>query len=1450
MQTTSKSVKPVLQSANEQDSPYVGPRPFTLQDQDVFFGRTQETIELTALVKAHPEVLLYAPSGAGKTSLLFAKVLPALNEEEEFDVLPVARVRSQEASTIPETKIRNIYMFNALKDLANNQLRLMERAQLTLADYLARRARPLLNSNGSEAPHDRERCLARVIIFDQFEEIFTLYPERYKDRQEFFSQVADALKADPFLRVIFSMREDYIAELEPYISVLPQYLRTRYRLERLRELSALSAVKSPLQAERFKKTGRYFAEGAAELLVKRLMLIKVKTASGEKIEAPGEFVDPVQLQVVCQTFWEKLPRAKTAITKTDVDKYANVDEALSDFYENCIRTAIKSANTALAASGSESLSEGVVRNWFEQKLITREGKRNIIFREHEMTGGLTNLMVDELENQHVIRAEMRGGEPWYELSHDRFIAPIRESNRRFLLQQPVARRKGQELEARARQWFDSGRSDSLLLNRGELADAQNWLRMEGAAIGYSETLYSFIQASESVIEHEDRQRQQLLTDEQQRRIVAERQRGRLLKLGFVAVSVLLVFVVGSAFSAFKSAKRATVALGEATIQKKNAESAADKLAMQKRTLEEQANKLKTANVDLQTAKDNLQAAKDNLEDANDKLAIQKQEADDARGRAETARAFADVQRRAADSANEELCAFTKNLEQSRNNGWSLKLAADADSVLKDDPQKSLALAILATDRSETDEAKVALRHSFMKAKEHAVLRGHENIVEQAAYGANGQIYTISDDGRIGIWDAQTNAIVKMLPTGAPAVHALAISRDGNWLVTEENNSKGRIWNLRDYSFKELQDLTGPVAAVALSPDSRLVATEATEEGAGRDKAGAAPRIWDVSTGTPLTTLLGHEKAVAAIAFSPLGDKVATASWDGTGRIWEVKSGKTTAILQGHTAPLTSIAFDRTGQLVVTGSYDGTARIWDVTTGKETFVLKGHTGVVQSAVFSPNNDYVLTSGKELLDKPRGFDQSVPLSPELQSRLGTPDNTARLWNAHTGKLLGVLRRHTGDVNSASFSSDSRYIVTAGEDGVVAVWNANNLTLVNEFDEHTRSVNSAVFSADNMSILTASSDRTAQMWHWTGSARLQFEPHKRAVLGTTIMPDGSLVTSGRDGKVRVWTLDAQSGQPEPQSGGVDINLGLLSTDPIGGVPLGVYDLAVSPRGDLAVTGSLTPVGPVSSAATDRTAHIWNVSARKFEDRKLQGHTEPVVKVLFSSSGRYLATMSAKQVQVWDTSTWTPVSLPGTDEAPILNVAFTPDDETLLMVQRDGTLTRRRKSGEIETAVLLPTIRRAVFDQQGTLIAALVAADSSVGIWNVNGIKKASISDAGYADTLAFNSDSRLLLTSGFTTSLNVWQTDTGEGVAEYDQFHDSFTSLGFDDLQRLIVAGDSRGRVSVIECELCRPFADVKKLAKENNRRPLTQKELDKYLPGEKQEFSPTQCAGANKPVPVPH
>src|SRR5919112_3048766 len=80
--------------------PYVGPRSFRKDQREFFFGRDEESDELVSVITAHSAVLLYSQSGAGKTSLLNAKLIPRLEEEEDFHVLPPMRVQGQLPSSL------------------------------------------------------------------------------------------------------------------------------------------------------------------------------------------------------------------------------------------------------------------------------------------------------------------------------------------------------------------------------------------------------------------------------------------------------------------------------------------------------------------------------------------------------------------------------------------------------------------------------------------------------------------------------------------------------------------------------------------------------------------------------------------------------------------------------------------------------------------------------------------------------------------------------------------------------------------------------------------------------------------------------------------------------------------------------------------------------------------------------------------------------------------------------------------------------------------------------------------------------------------------------------------------------------------------------------------------------------------------------------------------------
>jgi hypothetical protein len=373
---------------------YVGPRPFTAADRSLFFGRDLEAADLLALVKFHRVVLLYAQSGAGKSSLINTKIVPGL-AASGYAPLPVVRVRGIPANDLSAGG--NAFVSNI-------------RYQLNGADSSGPPPfGTLLEAIGRASAHDLEQ--GPVLVIDQFEELFTSYQDRWAERSDLFRQLDDALAAKSTFRVLLSMREDYIAELDPLVWNLRNGIGARYRVELLRREQAVAAVKGPAATR-----GVSFDEKAADQLVDELSKINVE----DKIEpVKGEYIEPVQLQIVCKRLWDRLPPTVDAITTEQLVKFGDANEALNEFYLAAVRN----------ASEKERYPEKLIHLGCIQ-FVTASGTRGLVPLDGQVVGRLPVRVADSLVDQHFLRRESRSGALWYEISHDRLIKPVLDKKTR------------------------------------------------------------------------------------------------------------------------------------------------------------------------------------------------------------------------------------------------------------------------------------------------------------------------------------------------------------------------------------------------------------------------------------------------------------------------------------------------------------------------------------------------------------------------------------------------------------------------------------------------------------------------------------------------------------------------------------------------------------------------------------------------------------------------------------------------------------------------------------------------------------------------------------------------------------------------------------------------------------------------------------------------------------
>jgi WD40 repeat protein len=139
----------------------------------------------------------------------------------------------------------------------------------------------------------------------------------------------------------------------------------------------------------------------------------------------------------------------------------------------------------------------------------------------------------------------------------------------------------------------------------------------------------------------------------------------------------------------------------------------------------------------------------------------------------------------------------------------------------------------------------------------------------------------------------------------------------------------------------------------------------------------------------------------------------------------------------------------------------------------------------------------------------------------------DNTARIWDSASGKLLQTLKGHTSDGYSTVFSPDGKTVLTASGDNTARIWDSASGKLLQTLEGHTSNVHSAVFSSDGKTVLTASGDNTARIWDSASGKLLQtLEGHTALVNSAVFSPDGkTVVTSSADGSIIFW--DKMSGE-----------------------------------------------------------------------------------------------------------------------------------------------------------------------------------------------------------------------------------------------------------------------------------------------------------------------------------
>ena len=980
-------------------------------------------------------VAVVGPSGSGKSSVVFAGLLPQLRQEANWIIAPF-RPGSDPfwglaAALIPylESELSETDRLVETHKLAQS----IRSGEIFLDDLVIR----ILQKN---------RAASRLLLLtDQFEELYTLCPEP-EVRCNFIDSLLDIVELQPFqpaptFSFVFTLRADFLEQVLAYRPMADVIQDADLMLGPMIREELSQAIELPAE-----KLGVAFEAG----LVERML--------DDVGEEPGKL--PL-LEFALTMLWEQ--QQKRVLSHRGYEAIARVEGALTRYADQVY-------------AGLSPAEQEIARQIFIQLVRPGEGTEDTRRVAHRDELGDQDWILGQrlADARLVVTGRDAAGNETMEVVHEALI--LNWVRFRQWIEDDWTFRSWQErLRASMRHWEAAQQNEGALLHGITLAEAEGWLAEREADLSQAER--TFIQASIDLKE--------ALTAEQEReRLARERLRQRITQ-GLAAgllIAILLLTVAGwqwlRAEQQRRVAEEAKIHLAAERDQAQLALSrqlATQAIARQNDQLDLGLLLSVEANRITQTV-DARRSLRTGLV-SNSRLKTYLHAHDD---RVTSVAFSADGQTMASGSNDNSIVMW----DMASSQPLGPPLTGHEDNVLSID--FSPVDQILA---SASDDKTIRLWDMASGQSISPPLTGHTTGVSSVSFSPDGQTLVSSGGKTIILWDLSSSPPLSSTLTGhSGPVRSVSFSLDGKILASGSDDETIILWDAAtgETLAPPLSGHTDLVRSVAFSPDGKILAS-ASENG--------AIILWDMSD-TPSfdQTLDGHTSSVRSVTFSPNslpdtgGHLLASAGTDGSIILWDSSSGQPLGSpLTGHTDWVRSIAFSPDGQTLASASHDQRIILWDITAQElDTFALgppfAEHLEGVRGVTFSPDGQTVASGsddervilwdaatgeplGPPLTGHTEGV-RSVTFSPDGQTLAsGSNDESVILWDVATGEALGPpLTGHTGSVHSVAFSPDGQSVASGSKDESIVIWDVSTgEPLGSPITGHAQGVQSVAFSPD---------------------------------------------------------------------------------------------------------------------------------------------------------------------------------------------------------------------------------------------------------------------------------------------------------------------------------------------------------------------------------------------------